>query len=277
MSAPKPPTPQKINPYAGVAADPRINRARQELGMDSIENDDDMRKIQRYLLEQDFETERGDENFRLAERQLMEEGLLTNSGKTQYFDIKERDLNDKQRRLKNQYLKKHGDDADWRYGLANMGRSYDDQQDMQRVFDRVYEIETEQAQAESDKVIKKQTNKYNRQQKKAAKANRKMMKQMQADQIAAQERSAEQQREMMEEMMNQPVYSAKAAALPTVQAKPRMPEPRPVAPAPPPQMSISPAPAPELVNIGNPMGIVRQSQTARSRSRQRTKGTSSLT
>ena len=43
--------------------------------------------------------------------------------------------------------------------------------------------------------------------------------------------------------MNQPIYSAKQAALPTVQYKAPDPEPMPVAPAPPPAMNINPDPS----------------------------------
>ena len=81
----------------------------------------------------------------------------------------------------------------------------------------------------------------------------------------------------MEEMMNQPIYSARQATLAPVQAKPKAAKPTPVAPAPPPAMNISTAPAPELVSMGNPMGIVKQSSTSAQRSRRRTRGTSSLT
>ena len=82
---------------------------------------------------------------------------------------------------------------------------------------------------------------------------------------------------MMEEMMNQPMYSPQQAALPKVQYKPKEAKPMPAQPAPAPSMNITPAPAPELVNTGNQMGIVKQSSTARTRSRMRTRGTSILT
>lgn len=276
MSAPKPPKLKEINPYAGVSSDPRINKARQALGMDSIENDDDMRAIYTYLNQQEFELERNNPTFQQAERQLMEEGLLA-GGSDKWFDIKNKDLNNKQQRLKNKYLAENGADADWRYGLSLNSRSYTDQQDLQRVYDRVFEIESETAQADADLTIKKQTKAFEKSQKQAQRKNTRAMNKMNRQNIKAQERAQEFQRQMMEDMMNQPVFSAKQAALPTVQAKPKLPDPMPVAPAPPPQMNIATTPAPELVNIGNPMGIVRQSQTARSRSRQRTKGTSSLT
>ena len=74
--------------------------------------------------------------------------------------------------------------------------------------------------------------------------------------------------------MNQPTFSARQATLPKVQYNTRAPQPMPDTPAPPPQMNISAAPAPQLVNASSPMGIVRQSNTARSRFRQRTRGTS---
>ena len=114
-----------------------------------------------------------------------------------------------------------------------------------------------------------------------AQAQRKNQRKMQRQQIRSQKQMQRQadksQKEMMEAMMDQPIYSPQQARLPEVQYKAKAPAPMPVAPTPPPQMNISAAPVPELVNTGNPMGIVRQSSTARSRTRQRTRGTSSLT
>ena len=95
--------------------------------------------------------------------------------------------------------------------------------------------------------------------------------------IDSQKEASEAQAKAMEEMMNAPLYQPAQAALPKVQYQAETPDPMPAAPAPPPSMNISTAPAPELVNVNNPMGIVRQSSTARSRSRQRTRGTASLT
>ena len=141
----------------------------------------------------------------------------------------------------------------------------------------MYDNEQRKAEKEYNKQMKNQANKYMKQQEKAQKqAEKRFDKQMKAQQ-KSQDQMAKQQKELMEEMMNQPIYSAQQAALPKVQYQAKTPDPMPVAPAPPAAMNISTAPAPELVNMGNQMGIVRQSSTSRKRGRQRTRGTSSLT
>lgn len=84
------------------------------------------------------------------------------------------------------------------------------------------------------------------------------------------------QAKMMEDMMNAPQYSAQQAAVAPVMAPVVTPEPIPVAP-PTPRMDIQRTPpAPELTTSPNNMTIVKQSASARSRQRMRSRGTASL-
>ena len=143
----------------------------------------------------------------------------------------------------------------WEGAYAYKNFNFSDDRDLQRVYDEQFRITQKEFQDDQNERLDDQTEKFIKSQKEAAEANQ----------------------EMMEDLMNQPIYSARQASLPTVQYQAKTPKPVPAQPAPPPMMNISPAPAPELVNVGNQMGIVRQSSTARTRSRQRTRGTASLT
>ena len=143
----------------------------------------------------------------------------------------------------------------WEGAYAYQNFNFSDDRDLQRVYDEQFRLQQESYQDEQNDRLDEQTDKFLESQQEAAEANQ----------------------AMMEEMMNAPQFSAQQAALPKVQYKAKNPKPMPAQPAPPPMMNISPAPAPELVNVGNQMGIVRQSSTARTRSRQRTRGTASLT
>ena len=57
MSAPKPPKPQKINPYSGLASNVDIKRAMDALGYDKLKKDGQKRKVDHYLLNEGWEKE----------------------------------------------------------------------------------------------------------------------------------------------------------------------------------------------------------------------------
>ena len=212
MTAPKPPSPKKVNPYEGMTSDPEFAKAAAALGYTKVNKDSEVRAVKEYLYKQTLQREREDKTFKKAEKQLRKEGLI-----------------DKEDRMSEWYINK------------------------------VYDRQTSNAAKKEQKQYQKQL-------------------QAQSDEfVAAQQEQAEAQKKLMEEMMNQPIYSAKQAALPPVQYKAPTPEPMPVAPAPPPAMNISPTPPPTLTNVGNQMSIVRQNSTTKARQSRRTRGTSSLT
>ena len=195
-----------------------------------------------------FDTEFNDASFLDAFSSLAARNELSGS--------KHLKLNSRQARdFREQYRAEVGTTKGWEGAYAYTNFDYSDDSDLQRVTTNNIKLNRRLLRVVRIKRLDKQTQMFIDQQQDAADANA----------------------EMMEEMMNQPMFSAQQAALPRVQYKAKTPDPMPVQPAPAPTMNISPAPAPELVNVGNPMGIVKQSNTARSRSRQRTRGTASLT
>lgn len=236
-----------------------------------IDDDDDVRQFNEWLLMDTFETESKDENFRKAWDNLISTGNLSGLGDVNYDDRKAD-------QFRKRYRKQNkGDAGGWKEAYARKSFKFTDDADLQRVYDEKYRLEQEDYRRQSEKEMQAQTDAFLKEQEKSRKqANRqqeRMMKQMQRQN----NRTSRENRKALEEMMDQPQFSPKQAALPQVQYKAKTPDPVPVAPAPPPQMNISPAPAPELVNTGNPMAIVRQSATARTRTRQRTRGTATLT
>lgn len=266
---------KKINPFQGAASDPRTARAANALNIKNINTDEDMRNITQYIIQQDFETERNSETFREAEEALFREGSLTGVHKSAYGGGQ---LSKDQLNFQRKYEKENGKSGnDWKYAWGKENFKYEDQNDLQRIYDKQNEIETQRWNEESDQTLRDAEDRYRQDQRDLEKRNnkrlRKTTKRNRKDAKAAEKR----QEQLMKEMMDQPVYQPKQAALPKVQAKLKTPKPVPVSPAPPPTMTISTAPAPELVNVGNPMNIVKQSSTSRSRARGRTKGTSSLT
>lgn len=274
-SPPKPPKVKKINPFQGAMSDPRVARAASELEIRDISNDDDMRRVTEFINKEDFELERDDRNFREAERQLYAEGAL--SGLREMDGLYDGKRTDRQIRFKQKHLREFGEDADWKYAYGQENFKYENQADLQKVYDRQAEIETDRYNEKADNKLKRTEKRYIQQQKNQTKKNNAELDKRQEQMLIAQREAEDRQADLMREMANQPVYQPRQAALPKVQAKPKTPKPMPVAPAPPPTMSISTAPAPELVNVGNPMNIVKQSSTSRSRARGRNKGTSSLT
>ena len=303
MTAPKPPTPKKVNPYEGMTSDPEFAQAAKELGYSSVNKDHEVAAVREYMLKNKIERERSDKAFRRAESQLYKEGILETNDP---FNSKQtwKDHYIKKNNLKGKNAERKATKA-YKAEVAEKGKSFiyaddtDTDWELQKIYDRMYDNKAAKSEKQYNKQISQQAKEYADQQAKLQKqsqkaANQQFKKQMAAqkdaqknankqykqqrkDQIAAQEAAAQQQKELMEEMMNQPIYSAQQAALPKVQYKAKAPEPMPAAPAPAPAMNINPAPAPELTNIGNQMSIVRQSSTAKQRSRRRTRGTSSLT
>ena len=259
MTSPKVPTPKKINPYEGMTSDPEFAAAAAELGYTNVNKDTEVAAVRELLIKKTASDERRNKDFVRAERQLYREGILeTNDPFVDKKSWKEHYMS--QNNLKGKKGQKAATQA-YRDKVAESGKDFiyaddtDRDWEVNQIYQRVADNEAARSTRKNERQLKKQLNAFTR----------------------GQEKMAEQNQKMMEDLMNQPVYQPRQAAMPTVQYKPKTPERVPVAPAPPPTMNITPAPAPELVNMGNPMGIVRQSNTARSRSRQRTRGTSTLT
>lgn len=247
-SAPKAPKYEKVDTYASYKQHTRYDDFIASGRKSKIDDDDDVRVFNEWLLKDSFDTEFADDTFMDAFNELAKEGSLRGA--------RDLDYNSRQaQQFRNQYKKEVGTTDGWEGAYAYTNFDYSDDSDLQRVYDKQYELNQDRYTEEQNQRLDEQTQNFLDSQKEAAEAN------------AA----------MMEEMMNAPVYQAQQAALPKVQYKAKTPEPMPAAPAPPPTMNITPAPAPELVNAGNQMGIVKQSSTARTRSRQRTRGTASLT
>lgn len=270
-SAPKTPKYEPVDQYQAYKQHARYKDFMAASGTKNFGSDNDVRNFNQWLLQDQFDTEFRDESFMGAFTDLVVEGNLTGS--------KNIDFKSKQAlQFKRKYAQMNeGKYKGWQGAYAYTNFDYSDDSDLQRVYDKQFEIQQEAIRLESTQALEDQFEANQQMQIDAQNA----ANQAQQDMIDAMNEQAKQnstdQKEMMEEMMNQPIYQAQQAALPKVQYKPKTPEPMPAAPAPPPTMNISPAPAPELVNTGNQMGIVKQSSTARTRSRQRTRGTASLT
>ncbi len=210
-SAPQPKAPE-INPYEGMTTDPRFANAAKQLGIGTVKHEDEVRRVNQYLAEENYRVAERDPNFGTARQQLIDEGRLKNN-------------DDKY--------------APW-YLSEIQGRMYDITQD---------EAYAKQK-ADTDK---------------AAQDFKDMMS-----------KQSEEQAKMMEEMMNAPKYQARQAAVPPVMAPVVTPKPIPVAPSTPRMEIQKTPPAPELTTSPNNMTIVRQSKSARTRQRIRSRGTASL-
>lgn len=84
MSAPKPPKPQKINPYQGVSSNSDVNRARQALGIDSIESDNDKRAVDDWLLNERWEKESSRKTFKQAYKQSIRNKTISKEDQSQW-------------------------------------------------------------------------------------------------------------------------------------------------------------------------------------------------
>lgn len=199
-SAPTPPSPPEVNPYAGLRSDPRFDEAANALGISDVNSDEDVRQINEYLLQQDIAYAQRDPNFETARQQLLDEGRLTAA-----------------------------DAQDARYLSEIQGRMYDITQD------EAY-----------------------------------------AEQQATTEKAAQDFQEMMREEAARNNFQAQQGAVAPVLAPVVQPKPIPVAP-PTPRMEIQKTPPPPMLTQSeNNMAIVRQPNTARTRQRQRSRGTASL-
>jgi len=325
MSAPKPPTPKKVNLYEGMTSDPEFAAAAKELGYTNVNKDHEVAAVKEHILKSRIEDERRDKSFVKAERQLYKEGILeTNDPFTDKESWKSHYI--KSNKLKGDPTAQKQANKAYKQKVKDSGEHFiysddtDTEWELQKIYDKQYEIEEAKYQKDYEKGLRQDAKKYQKQQKKLQnkadkkynkqlkqqtaaqkqlmqqmqkqqqrqqklqasqqkKAQNRYDKQMQAQQKAQakqQKQMMKQQEKMMKEMMDQPIYNPKQAALPKVQQQARTPDPMPVAPKPAPTMNIPTAPAPEMVSMGNPMGIVKQSSTSRSRSRRRTRGTSSL-
>jgi hypothetical protein len=261
MSSPSPPKPQEINPYEGVTADQRMNEARQALGMDNIEDDDDMRKVKAYIWEQDKATYLKDPDFVSATNSLAQEGRLSGDIDYRYHDKDSFDAWAKKEGLRGKELNKYIKKKESRYGGSDWysehgGQAFDIQErDLSMIQGRMEETKYAKQSGEQQSQLQKQ------------------YEQMRADQ----QKDADVQRKMMEEMMNQPVYMPKQQQMPMVQKPQVQNDPILPAPAPNTPMSIAAPPAPELVNTGSRMAIVRTPASTQARSRRASRGTSKLT
>jgi len=201
MCSPPTPSVPEINPYEGLNTDQKFADAQKALKIKNVNNPDEVRRVNAYIAQEDYNRLARDEGFTTAEAQLKEEGLLSDS------------------------------DA--------LGADY------------FGAVQTRQSKIAND----------------AAYADSQAQQQAAADQFAAlMEKQAEDARN----------YRPKQADLPPVMAPVVQPKPIPVAP-PTPRMEIQRTPpAPELTRTDNNMAIIKQSSTARSRLRRRTRGTASL-
>lgn len=201
MCSPPTPSVPEINPYEGLNTDQKFADAQKALKIKNVDNPEEVRRVNAYIAQEDYNRLARDEGFTTAEAQLKEEGLLTDS------------------------------DA--------LGADY------------FGAVQARQSQNAND----------------AAYAESQAQQQAAADQFAAlMEKQAEDARN----------YRPKQADLPPVMAPVVQPKPIPLAP-PTPRMEIQRTPpAPELTRTDNNMAIIKQSSTARSRLRRRTRGTASL-
>ena len=258
MSSPSPPKPREINPYEGVTSDARINKARQALGMDNIENDDDMRKVKAYIFNQDVEHYQKDPEFVRATNQLVMEGRI-DASKNRYHDKDSYD----------QWAEKKfgGRDKRKREYAKRMEEEYGEDW---------YHTGIEGAQINSQNIVdiqnRQDQNYYNDQ----AADQQSLLDKTYRKQRRQSEKAAEEQRAFMEEMMNQPVYMPKQQQMPVVQKPQVQNDPILPAPAAPSPMNIAPPPAPELTAANNKMAIVKTPNSTRARQRRATRGTSSL-
>ena len=76
MCSPKAPSTPKVNPYQGMTTDIRFAKAADELGLDEVDRDWEVRKVNAYLAKQDYQIAARDPNFGTARQQLFDEGLL---------------------------------------------------------------------------------------------------------------------------------------------------------------------------------------------------------
>ena len=76
MCSPSAPSTPRINPYEGMTTDARFAAAADELGLDEVDRDWEVRKVNDYLAKQDYEVAARDPNFGTARQQLLDEGLL---------------------------------------------------------------------------------------------------------------------------------------------------------------------------------------------------------
>jgi hypothetical protein len=75
-SAPKPKTPEPVNPYEGMSTDPRFSAAAAKLGIE-VDSEDAVRRVNQVIAEEDYAIAERDPNFNPARQQLLDEGLLS--------------------------------------------------------------------------------------------------------------------------------------------------------------------------------------------------------
>ncbi len=198
-SAPTPSAPE-VNPYEGLNSDSKFAAGQQALGFNKVDDADEVRRINEWIDQQDYDRLSRDESFKTAESQLLDEGLLVK-----------------------------GD---------NINSDY------------LGTVTARQSKIANDEAYEKQ--------------------------IADQEASTLKFQEMMREEAKKNNFQAQRGAVAPVLAPVVQPKPIPVAP-PTPRMEIQKTPPPPMLTQSeNKMAIVRQPRTARTRQRQRSRGTASL-
>lgn len=84
MSAPKPPKPPKMNPYAGVESNADVARAQQALGLSSINKDHEKRAVDEWLLNERWEKESTRSSFKQAMNRSRKDGTIKKGDTTQW-------------------------------------------------------------------------------------------------------------------------------------------------------------------------------------------------
>ena len=245
-SVPRVPKPKKIDPYKGVDADPDVYRAAQALGFNKVDSTSEMRKINQYLIDERFDTEKKNKTFRKAFKQLRKEGII--GGKNTERTSQE---------LEMVYERQLQVEAD-RYQ-----RKEDKRFD---AYQRKEDKRLEKYQETQDKVIAKNQRLFDKEQKAFDKAQK-----------AASKQAKKENKALIKAMMDQPIYSPQQARLPEVQPPSQELVAPPPAPAPKPLETITPPPPPELVQTqDNNLVIVQQQESVRDRQQRASRGTSSL-
>lgn len=78
-SAPKPKTPDPVNPYEGMVTDEYFYQAARELGITEPDGEGQVRDIKNQMIKNQIGRAERDPNFGIARQQLLDEGLLTNN------------------------------------------------------------------------------------------------------------------------------------------------------------------------------------------------------
>lgn len=84
MSAPSPPKPKPINPYAGMSSDADIKRAMDAIGISKLNSDKDKRQVDEFLLNERWDKESQRNTFRQAMNRSRKDGTIKKGDRTQW-------------------------------------------------------------------------------------------------------------------------------------------------------------------------------------------------